>query len=304
MSAPVTSMAHLDENRLLLGFKNNIAVHIFDLETDKLTPFPININEVNHILIDKDGNIWFSTEIGLFKCPHFFFESYRLNLGVHDEILNVLKDNRQNIWFSASKDGFWRADKDGVLHKISVFSNNKNISQYYGHVGISEDSRGRVFLSYADGIAIYDPLKGNPNNVDVIPTGRSWYSWYDADTDAVYFGGRNESGANLNILQTNGDLNTYHFGSQNIMSICRDGNRKLRLGTLYGEAIFDEDSKTILYDTIARPYKAVVCMTLDNQGTLWKGAWNGLFAEDKNGNIEQITDRMPIIVLNYHNRYN
>jgi two-component sensor histidine kinase len=44
-------------------------------------------------------------------------------------------------------------------------------------------------------------------------------------------------------------------------------------------------------------------MVLDSCGTLWKGCWEGLFAEDKTGNDTHITNERTAFVLNYHNQY-
>jgi len=304
LHAPVRTIERWDENRLILGFQSYVSSLILDLKTLTLSPFPLEINAVTHILADREDNLWFSTETGIFKCSRFPFEFYQLNVGSHNEISGVLKDSRQNVWFSTSNNVFWRADKQGVLHKVPLTFDQYLPFRYYGRMGLCEDGRGRVFLPFDKYVAIYDIKKQNPDLLDIIPLNNSYASYYDAKTEAVYFGGQADSGTtNLNILHNNGNFTTHFYGFPYIMSICRDGNEKLRIGTLYGEAFFDEETQTVVHDSIKRPYKSVICMALDNQGTLWKGGWDGFYAEDKNGNNHQISDQITVFALNYHNRY-
>ena len=129
VAAPVNSMAQWDEHRLLLGFKENVPSQIMDLETCKLSPFPIDIKVSNNVLIDKDRNFWFATETGLIQCPRFFFESYQPKMEARDIIYGVLKDSQQNIWFSGFN-GILRADRQGKLHKVMLTSNQENISRW------------------------------------------------------------------------------------------------------------------------------------------------------------------------------
>lgn len=297
------SIAQWDKNHLILGFKNSLPAHILDLSTCKLSPYPLSSNEVNHIFVDREQNIWFSTEDGLYKYPRNKFEAYQLRLGKHDEILSILEDSQQNIWFSASKDGFWRADKQGILHKITLLSAGRYWSNYYGCVGISKDSRGRVFLSLRSGTAIHDPDKGAPNQIIDLLTGFSWYSYCDTNNNCLYFGGKDNNTTTLNKLDEKGDVTAYPFGIQNIVSICRDGNQNLRIGTFETEAYLDETTKSIVIDTTERLYTGVLCMTLDHENTLWKGTYEGFFAENKEGENQQITETMTLSALNYNNRY-
>jgi two-component sensor histidine kinase len=160
-----------------------------------------------------------------------------------------------------------------------------------------------IFCTNGIGIAIYDPQKNSPDRLDVIPVGRTESPFYDAENEVVYFSGRNDVTTTLYKLHANGDLSSYIFSFRFITSICRDGNRKLRLGTYHGTYFFDEDTQAFVPDTVARSYKNVIAMVLDNQGTLWKGTWEGLFAEDQTGNDHQITNQRVAFLLNYHNRY-
>ncbi|MDR2971628.1 MAG: hypothetical protein LBU83_06860, partial [Bacteroidales bacterium] len=296
----------LDENRLLFGFgHSDFFSYMYYFDEQRFLPFPINFNTMmNDILPDHDGNLWFSTESGLFQCTRFLFDSYQLKIASFDNIWGVIKDAHHNVWFSSHTYGFLRADKQGDLHNVHLTYNGQKVSPVYGYMGNCRDSRGRVFLSFHEGIAVYDPEKGKPNQLDHIPTGCSLALYYDTRHNEICFGGITDTGTTLNILHTNGEITTYPFlGVKHIISICRDGNQKLRLGTFTGEAFLDEEKQTIVFDTLPRPYKSVICMTLDDKGILWKGGFNGLFAEDKQGNDHQIFDQTTVFAINYYDKY-
>ncbi|MDL2241093.1 histidine kinase [Bacteroidales bacterium OttesenSCG-928-K22] len=298
------SIVKWDKNHLILGFKNSFSAHILDLNTCKLSPYPFGSNEINHIYVDREQNFWLSTEDGLYMYPRNKFESYKLGLGKHDEILSIIEDSQHNIWFSASKDGFWRADTQGVLHKIAVYSAGKILSEYYGCVGTSKDNKGKVFLSVGTGTVIYDPSNGNPNQIIDLLTGGSWYSYYDTYNNCHYFGGRNDNNTTLNRRDDNGNITVYNSEFQNITSICRDGNQILRIGTFETEAYLDETTQSVVFDASKGLYNGVLCMVLDDKNTLWKGTYDGLFAENKEGENQQTTEAIAIMsLLNYDNRY-
>ena len=298
----VTGMAQWDENRVILGFEENTPTLALNMETLELYTIPLNINAVRNIYEDRDKNFWFATMSGLFILPRFLFEYYQLDLNNQNLISSVLKDSHQNIWFSIHNNGHWRVDKHGKLHKITLIHNQKEIS-YYTATELYEYSRGRVILPSWTGFVIYDPEKNNPNRLELIITGMAGNSYYDVENEDIYFSRWEYPFSSLNILHSDGSLSSYLFDYKFINFIVRDANRKLRIGTYHGIYFFDEENHTFEADTVARPYKSVICMALDNQGTFWKGGWDGFFAEDKNGNDRIISDQVTTTSINYHNRY-
>ena len=300
VAASFDGVERIDEHRLML-----ISSTASILDTDKrtLSGFPLDIPVIHFVSVDKDGNVWFSTDNGVFQSTQKFME-YRLGIHHDDDIFSVFRDSRNNVWFTSYSNGFWRADKDGALHKADLVHQQKKISNYLGYMSNCEDSHERIFMIFDKGFAVHDPKKGDPNRIDVLLTGYSMAAYYDAINDVVYFSGSTDKYFTVNALYPDGKITTYPFGLQNIVSICRDGNRKLRIGTFANsEAWLDEKNQTVVFDTIPRPYKSVICMALDENGTLWKGGTEGLFAEDRQGNNRQITDQLTVFAVNYHNRY-
>jgi len=301
---PVTSslsgVERIDERHLIL---NASSAEILDMDERSLSPFSLDTRTIHFVSTDGDGNLWFSTDDGVYQCTKNFVE-YRPGISRNDDIFSVIRDSRNNVWFTSYTNGFWRADEHGVLHKADLVHQQKKISNYLGYMSNCEDSRGRIYMIFNEGIAVHDPQKGDPNRLDVIQTGFSLAAYYDATNDVVYFSGSTDKYFTVNALHPNGNITTFPFGLQNIASICRDGNQKLRIGTFSnGEARLDEETQTVVFDTIPRPYKGVICMALDENGTLWKSGSEGLFAEDRQGNDRQITNQLTVFVVNYHNRY-
>jgi len=293
-----------DEHRYIIGTHHS--AFVFDDKEKTLTPFPVDLCHVNNISFDRDRNLWFSTEDGVFQFSRYFFESFYLGLGRFDQIWSVIKDGRKNVWFSSYTYGIWRADTQGNLYPVSVTKNNKKISPVLGYFGSCSDGSGRVFLPFHLGVAFSQNQNKQLkiNKLDAILTGVSLGTYYDSKNEAVWFGGRNEDDLRtLNVLHSNGQIKTYPFGNRFIISICRDGNQKLRMGTFYGEAWLDEENQVVVHDTVSRPYKGIFAMASDDKGTLWKGCTEGLFAEDKQGNIKKITGCPIGFVLNYNNKY-
>ena len=297
-------LARWDSNRLLIG-TNTSGCPAFVLDTDKqsLSVMPLNMITINHILVDRDGNLWFSTEEGVYQCARVFFESFQLDLGRNDNIWGVIRDSHGNIWFSSYTYGFWRVDPQGNLFPVRTLHNHKEFQIEFGYMGKCEDGRGRVYLTHKDGIAIFDPKQGYPNQLDIITTGFAFAIYHDSENGKTYFGGDSGVFRTLNVLDENAELSSYPSAFQYIVSICRDGNRQLRLGTYRGEARFDEENLVVVIDTVQHPYESLISMDLDEKGILWKGTNKGVFAEDRQGINRQISDGLVKFVLHYKNQY-
>ncbi|MCL1932901.1 MAG: histidine kinase [Candidatus Azobacteroides sp.] len=297
---------HWDEHRFLAGFVVPVddPVFILDPSSRSLSSFPLNTLMVNDIMVDRDGNAWFSTEEGIYQCSRAFFESYRLGFAHNDNIWGVIKDSPGNVWFSSYTYGLWRADAQGGLHKAKTVYNGKNYTVNYGYMSNCTDDRERIFQTTVRGIAVFDPKYGDPDRLDIYPTGASLVVYHDPENGNIWFGGDTALYRTLNVLHPNGELSSYPFGSKHIISISRDGNRKLRLGTFQGEARFDEENQSVVFDTVQRPYTGLISMALDEDGILWKATTDGLFAEDRRGNDRKIAAGSMIdFVIRYKNQY-
>ncbi|MCL2073762.1 MAG: histidine kinase [Marinilabiliaceae bacterium] len=296
----IRMVENLDDNRYIIGV--HFSLFILNIDENSLTPFPLETRGPWKIIVDNDGSFWLACEDGIYHCTKNFME-YKLGLSKNDNIWGAIKDINNNVWFSSYDYGFWRADKDGFLHEIIPYDNGKKISTI-GYMSTSTDKEHRIYLPFHAGIAVHDPNKMKPNHIKPIMTGVSLSIYYDEIRDAIFFGGHSDTCKTLNMLKSDGQIVTYPFDNRHIISLCRDGNNNLRIGTFYGiESYLDEENGIIVNDTTLRPYNSVECMAVDKYGTLWKGGLKGLFAENIHGVDKHIFEQTTLFVANYHNRY-
>lgn len=294
----------IDESRAFIGWNEN-----YILDNGRLLPFPVNTLLVNYVMTDRDGNLWLSTEEGVINCHRLWFDSYKLGIKHNDNIWDVCKDRLDNVWFSTYGSGIWKADKNGHLTKAGLSGKGKKVTLDYGYMGRAEDRLGRVYLASDEGIALADPSKGNTEKLDFFNTGTSLSVFYDTLTRCVYAGGfdRVKEGEFTTLCKINERLETetYRLGAKHIISICRDANRKLRIGTFRGEYVFDEKNGVFVEDTVKRPYAGVVSMDSDSRGYLWKGTTEGVYAEDRTGKMIRITNEKNMIsfITCYRDKY-
>jgi len=91
--------------------------------------------EVNAIMEDKNGNLWFGTRGNTFIYNGHSFRSLKDRKAHFTNVRSIIKDKNENIWLGGN-DGLWRYDY-------------KSFSQYSDHfVGyIYEDSKGNIWTS-------------------------------------------------------------------------------------------------------------------------------------------------------------
>lgn len=91
--------------------------------------------EVNSIMEDKNGNLWFGTRGNTFIYNGHSFTSLKDSKAHFTNVRSIIKDKNQNIWLGGN-DGLWRYDYE-------------SFSQYSDHfVGyVYEDSKGNIWTS-------------------------------------------------------------------------------------------------------------------------------------------------------------
>ncbi|MCL2167583.1 MAG: histidine kinase [Lentimicrobiaceae bacterium] len=300
----VDYVERFNDNCLILN--DDYFARLLDLKERRYSIFPSDILHTAGLLIDKDNNFWFWGNDGVNQIFRFFFESYRLDLDLKKNtmVAGVFEDSKKNIWVS-SENGIYKIDKQGNIHQQKIIYNNKNftVERFVGNEVICEDKQGRIFMTTNSGVAIFDPKKGNENQIELISNSTSLALYFDSRENVLYYGGSTEGAATLNALNAAGEDISYLFGYKHIISICRDCNQRLRLGTWTSEAWLDEDNQKIVNDTTTRLYSGITAMALDEKGILWKGTPSGLFAENSQGNDQQISSQQVYFVLNYKNKF-
>jgi Putative regulator of cell autolysis len=284
----VDLICRIDEDKFITA--SLLATHLVD--SKQRYPFPVNTTIVNYAMKDRDGNLWLATEEGLINCYHLLFDSYKLGIKHNDYIWAIRKDVFDNIWFASFGLGFWRADKNDNITKAKVYDNGVERNLDFTYMDNAEDSLGRIFFATEEGLAVFDPRKGNTANLAFYPTGVSLAVYYDSITNCIFSGGENlfEDGWVTTLVRMNEQLETqiYRLNDRHIICICRDSKHRLRIGTYSAEYIFDEENEVFIEDTVTKPYRGVAAMKLDRKGFLWKATKNGVYAEDPEGNLIEI----------------
>lgn len=270
------------------------------------TPRPLLLETpiINHALVDRNNHLWLSTEEGIYNCYNLLFESYKPGISRNESIWDVKKDVFGNIWFSLYGHGIWRADTRGNLQKADYIENGQKKEIIYGYMGGCTDSINRLYLTHLGGAAVFDPRKGNNTQLEGVKTNIGLIAYYDTLTHNVFTSGLEYPLTNINAIDSPLNRTVYNDTQGFVVSICRDGNQRLRYGTFQEEGYLDEEKGVLVPDTLTeRPYKSLISMVLDSTGTLWKGTVQGLFAEDKKGKNRCIETDEIAFVGNYKNKY-
>jgi len=275
-------ISHIGDDEFLLQRRYNN--NKFFLKNGNIQTF--NFNEIIYYAIkDRDGNLWLSTDKGVYNYFTRQFTNYTLP---EQNIWDVRKDTYDNIWFSCSGSGMWRVDAAGTITKATYKSIDTGLktdeSDVFGFSGGCEDPSNRIYLNnYSKGIVVFEPKNGNNNQLTVINSPSSSFAHYDSLTNKVYACVHDKATTLMIAVDSNLNISKLSDVSYTIFSICRDANNILRIGT-NGENLFlDETQGLILPDTTTRPYNALSAMALDSYGTLWKGTETGLYAESGDG---------------------
>ncbi|MDR1098369.1 MAG: histidine kinase [Tannerella sp.] len=299
------SICYLSENRYLIASLENRA---FLWENGRLHEIPVTMQRVNFATADRNGNVWLATENGVYNFYDMQFETYTLSSLENCDIWSVREDFYGNRWFSSVSNGFWRAGRDGSLQRAEVYlpDGSRLLSGInMGYMDGCTDAKNRLWLNFQDGLMLFDPEKGNDARlVNVIPhNGSSLISYYDTLTRCVYAGGDIDEGTLLIAVSEDLTVKRYPFLVNHVLSVCRDANRRLRVGSYSGGFCLNETDGKFLPDTAGRSYRSLVSMCADGHGTLWKGTDNGLFAEAGDGSDRRITEEMVLTMLLYRDRY-
>jgi ligand-binding sensor domain-containing protein len=252
---------------------------------------------------DKSGNLWFGTEGGLSIYDGEKFSRLILKakfpVGVSNiqyGVLNLLKDNSSNIWFT---------DRGGAVIKydgknFSLLIVKEGLTQHYVTC-IEQDRKGNFWLgTFSGGVKKYDgkhltsfsEKEGlSDKNVRCILEDKRGNLWFGTGKGVNRDGGRSITHYTVKEGLTN----------NNIRSILEDKSGNLWFGTDDGINKYDQKSFTSFdYSYLG----TVLSMWQDRSGNFWFGSWGGVYrydgknfshfflnkdiysiAEDKEGNI-------------------
>jgi ligand-binding sensor domain-containing protein len=268
----------------------------------------MTMQRVNFATADRNGNLWLASENGAYNLYNMQFETYALSPLESCDVWSAQTDFYGNRWFSSISKGFWRAGRDGRLQRAKMYlpDGSRLLSGInMGYMGGCTDVKNRLWLNFQDGLALFDPEQGNDARLVHVTrhSGGSLIAYYDTLTRCVYAGGDRNDTTSLIAVTEDLTVRQYPFLVNHVLSVCRDANGRMRAGSFSGGFYFNETDGTFLPDTAGRPYRSLVSMCADGNGTLWKGTDNGLFAEAGDGIDRRITEDMVLTLLLYRDRY-
>jgi len=284
----------LPDESLLYFDSNNLPCFV----PNRPTGFGVNFCYLEKMYIDREKNLWITTNNGLYNYFNLNIEEYKLNIAEPDDFWSVVEDDDKNMWFGSYGNGLWMLQPNGKV--LPMFKNLKSWKQQY--MGSRKSTDGTLFIPFIDGVLKYK----RPQKLIVSKTTACLSVYYDEKNKIEYYSGVDSTNNVRGLYKGIGNNKRFYpwiIGFP--VSIIKDSGGHIRLGAFRGQGILCNDS--IITDTRKHDYIGVVCMDIDNKGRIWKGTDRGVFVEYANGlesrvSETQITGQITSI-MNYHDKY-
>ncbi|NQY49439.1 MAG: diguanylate cyclase [Colwellia sp.] len=280
--------------------------------------------EVWSIIQDNNKDLWFGTRNkGLVKLTS---SNQKITLFQHDKNnSHSLSHNNIRKLLLSKQGGIYIATSGGGLNKYNTESNNfqriplinpQNTAILYlrdlvesntGDLWIATRDYGVIQLNKRTSKLTYYQTSAKDSNTLSSNTIKSLS--FDDSNHKLWVG---TWGGGLNLLDINtGKVRRFYLGSgdkknvgpQTIVTMMRDRQNMLWLGTLNGVAYFDLTTEKFHYLKDEYPelstlghaaYYALMC---DEHGSIWLGSWRGklhsLVLDDHNFHLESLTQYFP-----------
>ena len=284
----------LPDHSLLYFDKNNQARFL----PERNVSFNINLSYLERIYIDREKNIWLTTNNGLYNFFNLNFEEVKLNLADPDDVWSVLEDNDYNMWFGSYGKGLWKMDTHGKLtHEFESFKYSN--LQY---MGSSKSKDGTLYFPTAAGVIKYK--KGTV--ATLTNTAACLSVLFDEKAKRQFFSGVDSIDQSRGLFVEAAGKRKYTAWSAGLpVSIIKDTKGQIRLGAFHGQGIYRNDS--IITDKRKHEYEGVISMATDDKGRIWKGTNKGVYVEFPDGMEKRVS---PTIITGYvtslmvyHNKY-
>lgn len=147
------------DDRLYIGSGNTIFTYDFiESQLKKLVTLPGNIQNINSIIIDKNGYIWTGTDNGIYN--YNAKTDSILHIIPEGNITKLFIDSANTIWAGSWSNGLFSISADGTIHNYRHNNKNKeSISSDFTRA-ISEDNLGYIWIGTSKGIDKYDKSTG------------------------------------------------------------------------------------------------------------------------------------------------
>lgn len=213
-------------------------------------------DQVNRIVRDSRGFLWFCTPEGLSRFDGYEFKNYTTDQGLPTREVNDLLETRSGTYWVATNKGVTRFNPLGIpqLRAETI-------------AGVGPPSPDRMFVSYL-------PNESGGRTVNVLFQDRAGTIWCGT-SGGLYQLDEADGQVNLRLL----DLGMpQSFGDSNVQALVEDQFGVLWIGA-QGSGLYSRspDGRTRRY-TIAQglPSNDIEALLEDRDGQLWAGTVNGL----------------------------
>jgi signal transduction histidine kinase/ligand-binding sensor domain-containing protein/DNA-binding response OmpR family regulator len=263
--------------------------------TSLTTKDGLSSNNVNAILKDRYGFMWFATDDGLDRFDGANFKVYRNNPTVStslqaNEILSLHEDKDGNLWVGTSSGSLslYNRKKDAFINFPSkplenAIRNNVILS-------LSSDVEGKLWIGHYDGISI---MNKKTQRISDFSTGNS--SRFMQHCNALFEDSRKRmwigtsDGLFLYIKETN-TLTPFLYSandatsisSNHVLSITEDKNRNIWIGTMDGLNMLTKNGKEFTRFKHVEGNRQtlnsniIYSVVTDDSNKLWVGTSKGL----------------------------
>jgi ligand-binding sensor domain-containing protein len=311
----ILSINSLNDNKkifLLIGTDGG-GLNLFDVENNLFTHYKhdsnnensISHNNINTILTEKSGTVWFGTgaSIDIYDRNAYNFRKYKHIPGNSNSLSNeyvwAIDESRDGMLWIATDNGLNQFDRKRVKYRHWFHDpNNPNSLSYNELMAIHEDKNGILWIgTWYGGLNKFDRKKNSfkhyltdPKDPKTISDNRVRLIYEDPkDNGNILWIGTHEGGLNKFDLRTE-SFTSFQFdpydensiGNNSILSIYRDKKNNLWIGTWGGGLNkFDEKNKTFKKykndpdnpNSISHDIASIIYE--DKRGNFWVGTHGG-----------------------------
>ena len=277
----------------ILYFSDQSVAHLYPPHE---ASFGMEMAYLEKPFVDREGNLWITSNNGLYNFSNLNLEEYTFRLAKPDNIWSILEDNEHNMYFGSYGWGLWKMNKNGELKAV----NQSDTSWKLQYMGSTRSKSGMLFMPKCDGLTIFD----NSEFIN-IKTGLSLSAYFDEAKKQIYYSGLDTITLKRGLWIGIDKKRIFIPWSKGFpIGLGKDSKGKIRLGSFHGQGYLL--GNRIITDTIKRPYEGVISFATDKWGRLWKATTKGYYVELHNGKEYRFAPQIKGLVAsvwNYHDRY-
>ncbi len=132
----------------------------------------LSSNLVRHLMVDKEGNLWVATVLGLnllekkdidngrFRFSKFFHDPSNKNSLSYNDVIHLFEDTKGSIWLGTFGGGADKLQKQQNGYSFTHYTSENGLSNDVVF-GILEDEFGHMWFSSENGLIRLNPENGN-----------------------------------------------------------------------------------------------------------------------------------------------